>query len=435
MQNDPFDQNVDDLLADLHRIIDDKPEDREAPPVSFDLDFDDLYEEPEPEPEYRPQPQIQQQPAYWTQTQRLPRHVAKLQKNQAQAYADWLYEQNDNQPITPPPLERKPKKQSAATYEELPDFDPEPPKPKKKRHGFRNFVLFLLILALLMTAAVVFLLPKQPVSAQAGPAARRDGVSTILLVGTDADGLRTDTLMLLTADRQSRSLSLVSIPRDTLVNGNYTVPKINSVYGVNNGGSTGMEMLMTRVAECIGYRPDGYMLIRLEAFVAMVDALGGVTFDVPVDMYYNDPAQDLYIDLMAGPQTLTGEEAMGVVRFRSGYADADLGRVQVQRDFLSALLKQAIDIKHIAKSPLLLQTLMEHTESDLTAAHYLWLAESLILCDLSAIQTVTLPGSARNFGSGSYYVLDPESVAQTVNTYCNPYETEITTADLQIRVG
>ena len=192
-------------------------------------------------------------------------------------------------------------------------------------------------------------------------------------------------------------------------------------------------MLMTRVQQCIGFRPDGYMLIRLDAFVELVDALGGVTFDVPVDMYYNDPAQELFIDLKAGTQTLTGEEAMGVVRFRSGYTDADLGRVQVQRDFLSALLKQAVSAEGIAKSPLLLQILMEHTDTDLTASHFLWMAESLVFCDRSDIQTATLPGTARNIGGGSYYVLDPDAVAQTVNTYCNPYETEITAADLEIR--
>jgi len=152
-------------------------------------------------------------------------------------------------------------------------------------------------------------------------------------------------------------------------------------------------------------------------------------------MFYNDPSQDLYIDLVAGTQTLTGEEAMGVVRFRSGYTDADLGRVQVQRAFLSALIDQAVSPEGIAKSPLLLQILMEHTDTDLSARHLLWLAESLLFCDRSNIQTVTLPGSARMIGGGSYYVLDPESVAQTINTYCNPYEKEITAADLEIRQG
>lgn len=468
MSSDPFDQSVDDLLADIHRMIDDDP--AQPMPDELDFDLDDLYEapkKPDPGPDILPPPR--QQPAYWTQTQKLPKHVAKLQKNQAQAYADWLYEQDSRQPAASPEkahwsqTQRLPKHvaklqqdqqsaysqwldaqgrepdpderpHSAATYEELPDYDTEPPM-KKKRHGFRNFVCILLLLAVIVTALVVFVLPSQPRTADAGLGARRDGVSTILLAGTDQGGARTDTLMLLTMDRPNQSLSLVSIPRDTLVNGSYAVPKINSVYGANNGGDEGIEMLMTRVAQCIGFRPDGYMLIQLDAFVELVDALGGVTFDVPVDMYYNDPAQNLYIDLAAGTQTLTGEEAMGVVRFRSGYADADLGRVQVQRSFLSALIRQAVSVQGVAKSPMLLNILMEHTDSDLTVSNYLWLAESALLCDLSDIQTVTLPGTARMLNGGSYYILDAASVAQTVNTYCNPYEAPVTTEQLSIRIG
>ena len=283
-----------------------------------------------------------------------------------------------------------------------------------------------------MVAAVGFLLPRQPVSAEGG---RREAVSTILLIGTDASGARTDTLMLLTVDGGTGSLSLVSIPRDTLVNGTYTVPKINSVYGVNGGGAEGIEMLMTRVEQCVGFRPDGYILVRLDAFVEFVDALGGVEFDVPVDMFYNDPSQELYIALEAGRQILTGQEAMGVVRFRSGYADADLGRVQVQRQFLSALIEQAVSLKGAVKAPLLLEVFRSSTETDLSARNFLWLAKTALTADLEHIETATLPGSARDMGDGSYYILDPASVAQTVNAYCNPYEKEITMEDLEIRQG
>ena len=414
MGMDELEQELDDLLDDIHKIIDDEenivmPED-ELPDLTPYLGEDFSEPEPEPVPEEKPQR------AYWTQTQKLPKHVAKLQQNQEQAYAEWLYAQGHET------------ESEAREQAELPEE-----MPKKKRHGFRNFVLVLLALALLVLALAVFVLPSQPV-ADMGLGARRSGVSTILLAGTDRDGLRTDTLMLLTVDRPAGSLSLVSIPRDTLVNGGYAVPKINTVYAANNGGEEGIEMLMTRVAECIGFRPDGYMLIRLEAFVELVDRLGGVKFHVPVDMFYNDPAQDLYIDLKAGLQTLTGEQAMGVVRFRSGYADADLGRVAVQRDLLAALMDQMVTMEGIAKSPQLLNVLLEHTVSDLTVANYLWLAENALLCDLRQVQTATLPGNARDLG-GSYYVLDPALVAQTVNTYCNPYETDVTEAHLNIRQG
>lgn len=431
MGMDELNQEIDNLIDDIHNLIDDEEtaaeelpdltdflgEEFEGEPVLPEEELPDLtpylgeeFAEEEPVPE-----QVQEVPhSHWTKTQKLPKHVAKLQQNQEQAYAEWLYAQDHREtPHTVSEQEEEPK--------------------EKKRHGFRNFVIVLLVLALMALAAAVFILPKQPV-AETGLGARRSGVSTILLAGTDQDGLRTDTLMLLTVDRSKGSLSLVSIPRDTLVNGGYSVPKINTVYAANNGGAEGIEMLMTRVAECIGFRPDGYMLIRLEAFVELVDQLGGVKFHVPVDMFYNDPAQDLYIDLKAGLQTLDGQQAMGVVRFRSGYADADLGRISVQRDLLSALVEQMVSFEGVTKSPQLLNILMEHTDSSLTVANYLWLAEAALVCDLRQVQTATLPGTPKDLG-GSYYVLDPQLVAQTVNTYCNPYETAVTPEHLNIRQG
>ena len=497
MEHEPFVPELDDLLSDVRRLIEDDgvPENlTETPEYNDDFDFTGLFDElpaeeplPEPEPEPAPEPQEQlrwnqkqkvpkhvaklqqneeqayadwlyaqehpeeqQQPVQlkqteqfqqlrptrWTDRQKVPRHVAKLQQHQDEEYAKWLYEQDQRGPQPPPvfaeetetPKQKKRKKKTAEPEAEV--YQP----PKKKRHGFRNFLIFLLILTLTVAAVTVFLLPKQP-AGRSGLGERKDGVSTLLLIGTDISGARTDTLMLLTVDRPNGSLTLVSIPRDTLVNGTYTVPKINTVYAANNGGEEGIDMLMTRVGQCIGFRPDGYMLIQLDAFTEIVDALGGVEFDVPVDMFYNDPSQDLYIALEAGRQLLSGEEALGLVRFRSGYADADLGRVQVQREFLSALISQAVSLEGVAKAPLLLNVLQRRTDTDLTGGNFLWLAESVLFADLRNIETVTLPGSARNWESGSYYVLDPASVAQTVNTYCNPYVQDVTVEDLEIRTN
>lgn len=464
--------DLDALLHDIHRLIDDL--DTPAPaPEEDEFDIDELLEGrplPESDPTERldfvglfddeappeppaPQPQptdvppknetqayadwlyAQEQPKQfqqtrWTDRQKVPKHVAKLQQNQAQAYADWLYEQEQRGPDVPPEIPAEPPRKTPKS-DETPMI-PKKEKKKKHGHGFRNFLIFLVVLAVAITAIAVFLLPKQP-KTDLPMGARKDGVSTILIMGTDSGNARTDTLMLLTLDQPNGQATLVSIPRDTLVNGSYTVPKINSVYGANNGGQEGIEMVLTRVSQCISYRPDGYLLLSLDTFVDFVDALGGVTFDVPTDMFYNDPSQDLYIALNSGLQTLTGEEAMGLVRFRSGYADADLGRVQVQRQFLSALMEQAASLNGILKSPELLQILLSGAQTDLTAGNLLWLAKAALSVDLGNVKTATLPGSSRMIGDGSYYVLDPESVAQTVNTYCNPYVRDITAADLDIR--
>ena len=163
--------------------------------------------------------------------------------------------------------------------------------------------------------------------------------------------------------------------------------------------------------------------------------MGGVTFDVPVEMHYNDPSQNLYIDLSAGEQKLDGAQAMQVMRFRSGYADADLGRVKVQRDFLAAALHQWASVKNAYKLPSAIRLITEHTKTDLTSAQLAWLAESAALCGTDGLTMATMPGSAAWIGGGSYYVLDAAQVADLVNEKLNPYQKEVTVVDLAIRAG
>lgn len=307
-------------------------------------------------------------------------------------------------------------------------YEKPPVRHRKKSHWLRNLLLTLLVLAL-AGAGLALMFAKQP-AARAGLGERKRGVSTVLLAGVDQDGQRTDTLMLLRVG--GGKPALVSIPRDTLVNGSYTVPKINGVYGVNGGGSEGTDMLLQRVGECIGFRPDGLLLVDLEGLAALVDAMGGVSFDVPQDMYYDDPSQNLHIALNAGEQRLDGTQAVGLVRFRSGYAEADLKRTEVQRDFLRAAAKQWAGPKLVTKLPALLTWAKKYVETDLNNANLMWLGLALVKGE-HGFETAILPGSAANILGGSYYVLDPAAVADTVNQYCNPYKRDITTDDLLIR--
>ncbi len=308
---------------------------------------------------------------------------------------------------------------------------------RRKRRVARLLVRLLAVVLVLaaLAAGVSRLLASQPVYDDGGAmGARKPGFSTLLLIGTDAGGARTDTLMLLGLDTAEDTVSLVSIPRDTRVNGSYSVPKINGVYGINGGGEEGITMLLQRVAESIGFYPDGYVLVNLEGFVDLVDIMGGVRFNVPQDMQYSDPSQGLTIDLRAGEQTLDGEQAMGLVRYRSGYAEADLRRVEVQRDFVSAAADQWMGPGLLAKAPQLVAWLGENVETDLSLRNLFWLAWGLMGADMDAVVTETLPGYAANMG-GSYYILDAAGVAEVVNRCLNPYEREITTADLSIRTG
>ena len=342
-------------------------------------------------------------------------------------YAEWLYTQglSDDE-------------RSARAEQEEKLTQPEkrrrgkPEKPKR-RHGLR-IVLALILLLALGLAAFHFLIARAPQS-EAALSARKKGCATILIAGTDEGGYRTDSMLLLNVNRTEKTIHLVSIPRDTLIFCEYSVPKINSAYGWAGGGEQGMQELLLRVSEIIGFTPDGYIVVDLSIFRQLVDLMGGVTFDVPVDMHYSDPTQNLSIDLQAGKQHLNGEQAMQVARFRSGYATADLGRIEVQRSLVSAAIRQWVSPKgalHLSKA---VKLVLEHTNTNLTKPNLLWLAESFLLCGRSEIASSTLPGYAANFSSGSYYVLDAGGVADIVNRYLNPYEKEVQAAELYIRNG
>ena len=307
-------------------------------------------------------------------------------------------------------------------YEPFPAYDPEDDgsaasaPPRRRRRPFRRLLLVIVVLVLLFGAAFVAV-PQQPVRETEGLGARHLATSTILLAGTDAGGSRTDTILLLSIDMLQHRVALTSIPRDTYVHAGYAVPKINSAVPAGGGGAAVMEELIEQVTHTIGFSPDGYLLVDLAVFEQLVDRMGGVWFLVPQDMYYVDPTQDLHIELNAGYQKLDGEKALQLLRFRSGYAAADLERVAVQRDFLQAATEQWLRPLRLLRLPTLLPLLREQTTTDLSVRNLIWIAEGLLLCQERT--EGTLPGTPQMIAGGSYYV--PESPDRIRAGLLGPY--------------
>ena len=171
---------------------------------------------------------------------------------------------------------------------------------------------------------------------------RKDGVFTFLLVGTDMDDGNTDTIMVASYDTVNQDVSIMSIPRDTMINASWDIKKINSVYSRSGDG---IDALLKRVKTLVGFTPDFHVKVDLKMFVELVDLVEGVEFDVPQDMNYDDPYQDLHIHLKKGVQVLDGEKAMELVRFRR-YSEGDIKRVEVQQAFMKALIKECLSIEH-----------------------------------------------------------------------------------------
>lgn len=263
------------------------------------------------------------------------------------------------------------------------------------------------------------------------PSSFRDGVYNILICGTDGDGYRTDTIMIAHLDVNTHETALMSVPRDTVVETQSGgLMKINSVYA--GGGESGVQRLRERLNTLLGFPVDGYFLVDLEAFEKAVDLLGGVWFDVPQDMYYEDASQDLHIDLKAGYQLLDGKSAMGLVRYRKGYASQDIQRTKVQQEFLRALAKQCISLKSLSKLSELAAVFTEYVQTDLSLGNMLYFAKELMQCDLDEMQSCTVEGEGATINGISYYPLYDWSVLQLVNAYFNPYDTPITAENIYV---
>ena len=264
---------------------------------------------------------------------------------------------------------------------------------------------------------------------------RKNGVYTFLLVGTDMDDGNTDTIMVASYDTVRQQISIMSIPRDTMINESWDLKKINSVYS-RTGNS--INSLANRVQKLVGFKPDFYVKVDLSMFVELVDLVGGVEFNVPQDMKYDDPYQDLHIDLKAGVQVLDGEKAMQLVRFR-GYAEGDIRRVAVQQDFLKALIKECLNIKHWGKAKAYIELAMENIQTDLDVGSVIWFAANVLglneapMLRISDVYTCTIPGnywastwSRATNSNQSYVTIYADKVIKLVNERFNPYEQNVT---------
>ena len=264
---------------------------------------------------------------------------------------------------------------------------------------------------------------------------RKEHFYTVLMAGLDDENGGSDTNLLMALDAENGTINVVSLPRDTLLNVSWSVKKLNNAY--HHGG---ISQTRTEVSRLLGIPVDYYVTVDLRAFVELVDAIDGVDFDIPVDMDYDDPEQDLHIHFKKGPRHLTGQQALEVVRWRqnndgTGYATADIGRIGTQQAFLTAVAKQTLQVSNLDKIPEMAEIFSTRVETDLKLANLIWIGEQALSMGSDSIAFHTLPGDgAGYYKGGSYYVLDPEGVLELIDTYFNPYRRPLTREDMDILV-
>lgn len=284
--------------------------------------------------------------------------------------------------------------------------------------------------------------PGQPDDAEAdpepteepGPIGRKEDCYTFVLLVYDQLQANTDTILVGRMDVQAGTLDLVNIPRDTLVNVGWGVKKLNTVMAYEKNDP---DRFRSHLAGLIGYSVDNYAIADIRAIEKLVDCIGGVYYNVPRNMDYDDPTQDLHIHIPKGYQLLTGENAVKVLRFRvgndnSGYANGDLGRIATQQDFMKTMAAQFLTLGNIPNLNSALEIIQTYVKTDLPASSIAFYVRSFLGMDRENIRFHTLPGTGISIRRGSYLQVNLEEWVPLVNEYLNPFYQEITTENLDI---
>ena len=283
---------------------------------------------------------------------------------------------------------------------------------------------------------------------------QKEGVYSFLLIGRTDENNHADMLMLIIFDTNTGEINACSIPRDTMVNLSSDVKKINSTIwgGVNN--------VKNWVRKTLGVYPNFYVMVDWQAVGDLVDAVGGIYFDVPFPMHYIDEGKRngegaFTIDLWAGEQLLDGDKAMQFIRWRhnnvypweikaaeeAGYgAGSDTKRTQLQQQFIVEAAKQILQVKNLKYLGSMVEVFKENVETDLSIGNLAWFAQKALELDSANKVTFhTLPGnysascySRTQHNYQSYVTFYGSQLVSLVNSYLNPYNTSISLSNLDL---
>ena len=310
---------------------------------------------------------------------------------------------------------------------------------KKKSKVLKRVLIGLLIVILVLVIGITYKTQKNGGGLQGLLSALvgHDGETLknlepiqVLLMGVSSDngGKLTDTIIVGTYDPKNQKASLLSIPRDTFVGKNPQtgtgMDKINALY------QKSPEKTLEKVNELTGLNIKYYMVIDNEALIKLVDVIGGVDFYVPIDMVYDDPTQDLHIDLKQGQQKLNGDKAEQLLRYRHGnldkktgkylgtypeeYGGNDYGRMRTQREFMIETVKQTVQAKNILKVKEIIDIAYEYVETNLSISVIKDYVPYAVNVDVNSIQSAVLPGGSYGPPTYSlwYFIPDKKETAE-----------------------
>ncbi len=242
------------------------------------------------------------------------------------------------------------------------------------------------------------------------------GEFRVLLLGisTDQDGVDlTDTIIVASYNPNTQKATLLSIPRDTYTGSNPSkataYEKINALYSRKHRPDETLEA----VNKITGLNIEYYAVVKTEALIKLVDVIGGVTFNVPINMKYDDKTQNLHINLQAGEQVLNGDKAEQLLRFRHNnngtsypeeYGDNDTGRMRTQREFIMQVIKQTAKPENIFKLGEILNIAKEYVITNIdfnVAKDYI---PYVVEFDTANMLNAALPGANTNNNTSGTWI-------------------------------
>lgn len=256
------------------------------------------------------------------------------------------------------------------------------------------------------------------------------GTINILLAGTDStDGThRSDTIALATIEIDTKSISIMSIPRDSRVFiPNRRWEKINHAYAYG-----GIKLLRDVLVNMLGIPINYYVIVNFDSFPTIVDIIGGVTIDVEKRLHYTDRSQNLFIDIPKGVQTLDGKKALQYARFRND-ALGDIGRIARQQKFVKEVLRKLQSPEILPKLPDLAQEILHMVNTDMSVTQTIQLASYLKDVGEDRMKFFMMPGKVGYVGSLSYWLPDIQATSMMLaGEQVAAYQDDIKSSELQV---
>lgn len=253
-------------------------------------------------------------------------------------------------------------------------------------------------------------------------AKKNDPMNFLLLVGDKSSG-NTDSILVANYNPDSKQISIVTIPRDTKVKlKNNILPKVNAAFAAGGRKHEGATYATEIISNLTGININYYVYINISSIKEITDMLGGVYFDIPVNMKYSDPTQDLYIDLKKGYQLLDGDKVEQLLRFRkpSGgkytselmqyYDGSDIKRTEMQVKFIKEFIKQKLTIQYLPKFNPIINYAFKNIVTNMSLTDALKLTSGLIQISTDNFNSFRLDGDDKVINGGWFYVYNGKMI-------------------------